>query len=111
MALWIDSTNQLYDDMDGAALSLPSWPKGLTQATQAQVNAIRATKPAPLPQQAQAALDKVTGASGTIMRCVAAGVAIPAAWTAYVQALRAIANGTDKTSTALPTQPAYPAGT
>lgn len=70
------------------------------------------TPPAPsLPQQAQAALDKVTGSSGTIMRCVAAGVAVPAAWTTYVQGLRAIANGTDKTSTALPTQPAYPAGT
>ena len=60
---------------------------------------------------AQSALDKVTGPSGTIIRCVVAGVAVPAAWTAYVAALRAIVNGSDTTSTALPKAPAYPAGT
>jgi len=60
---------------------------------------------------AQSALDKVTGPSGTIIRCVVAGVAVPAAWTAYVAALRAIVNGSDTTSTALPKAPTYPAGT
>jgi len=60
---------------------------------------------------AQNALDKVTGSSGTIIRCVVAGVAVPDAWTAYVAALRAIVNGSDTTSTALPKTPAYPAGT
>jgi hypothetical protein len=30
MALWVDSNNQVHDDMDGTALSLPSWPKGMS---------------------------------------------------------------------------------
>jgi hypothetical protein len=33
MALWIDSNNQVHDDMDGAALDLPSWPKGMSSYT------------------------------------------------------------------------------
>jgi hypothetical protein len=33
MALWIDSNNQVHDDMDGAALALPSWPKDVTPYT------------------------------------------------------------------------------
>lgn len=109
--LWIDSNGVLHDDMDGMALTLPSWPQGMTKATAAQITAAQAPKAAPLPQQAQAALDKVTGASGQIMRCMAAGVAVPAAWSAYVLALRNIVNGTDKTSTALPATPPYVAGT
>jgi len=41
-----------------------------------------------------------------------AGVAFPAAWLAYCQALRAIvAAATGDPSVALPTMPAYPAGT
>jgi len=64
-----------------------------------------------LASQAMRELNHVTGPSGTIIRCVAAGIAVPAAWKTYVQALRAIANGTDTTSTTLPTRPAYPAGT
>ncbi|OIR10967.1 hypothetical protein GALL_71380 [mine drainage metagenome] len=113
MGLWTNAAKtEVHDDKGGVALTYPSWPQGLTQITQAEADAIRASVSAiPLPQQAQSALDKVTGPSGTIMRCVAAGVAVPAAWTTYVQALRAIASGTDKTSTALPPQPAYPAGT
>jgi hypothetical protein len=35
MALWIDSNNQVHDDMDGTALSLPSWPKGMSHYTMA----------------------------------------------------------------------------
>lgn len=64
-----------------------------------------------LRRQAQAELDVVTGSRGTIIRCVAAGVAIPAAWASYVKNLRAIVNGTDTSSTALPKRPRYPAGT
>ena len=45
MALWIDSNNQLHDDDNGAALSLPVWPQGMTQATAAQIAAINAPKP------------------------------------------------------------------
>jgi hypothetical protein len=33
MALWIDSNNQVHDDMDSAALALPSWPKGMSPYT------------------------------------------------------------------------------
>ena len=65
----------------------------------------------PLAQQALVALNYVTGAAGQIMRCTAAGVAVPTTWSAYVAALRAIANGTDTTSTTLPAQPAFVAGT
>ena len=39
MSIWIDSNNQLHDDMDGEALTLPIWPKGMTIATQAQIDA------------------------------------------------------------------------
>lgn len=67
---------------------------------------------------AQSELDHVTGPRGTIIRCMTAGVAVPLAWTSYVQALRAIANGTNTTATALPSPPldaqgriAYPTGT
>lgn len=53
MTIWIDSTNQLHDDMNGAALTLPIWPQGMTQATAAQIAAI--TNP-PLTQAQQLAL-------------------------------------------------------
>jgi hypothetical protein len=33
MSLWIDSNKQVHDDMDGAALELSSWPKGMTPYT------------------------------------------------------------------------------
>ncbi|CAH2606507.1 conserved protein of unknown function (plasmid) [Rhodovastum atsumiense] len=57
---------------------------------------------------ARAALD---GSDITALRCFKAGVAFPAEWLTYVQALRAIVNGTDTSSTALPARPDYPAGT
>ena len=44
-------------------------------------------------------------------RCLKAGVAYPANWLAFDVALRAIANGTDTTSTTLPATPTYPANT
>lgn len=65
----------------------------------------------PLPKQAQAQLDIITGPRGQIIRCIAAGLAVPSAWQSYIVALRAIANGSDTTSTSLPTQPAFIAGT
>jgi hypothetical protein len=58
--------------------------------------------------QAQAALDK---SDVTLLRCTENGVAVPMAWTTYRHALRAIVNGGDTTSVALPAIPAYPAGT
>ena len=48
----------------------------------------------------------------TVLRCYSAGVSVPADIQAYRVALRAIANGTDTTSTVLPTAPTdFPANT
>jgi len=50
MAIWQAADGSLHDDMDGAALSLPSWPQGMTLLTDTQVAAIRAAQvPAPAP--------------------------------------------------------------
>lgn len=43
----------------------------------------------------------------TVIRCAEDGVVVPALWIAYRKELRAIVNGTDVVSTALPTAPAY----
>lgn len=113
MAIWIDSNNNLHDDMNGEALLLPNWPMHLQLATQAEIDAI--TNPAPTTQQlhddlvasAKSALD----ASDVVaIRCFKAGVQFSGTWVTYVAALRAIVNGTDTTSTVLPVAPAYPAG-
>ncbi|MDE2105942.1 MAG: hypothetical protein KGL39_52455 [Patescibacteria group bacterium] len=47
MAIWKDKNGGLWDDMDGAALSLPSWPQGMTLYTGVY------PPPAPAPTQAQ----------------------------------------------------------
>ena len=58
---------------------------------------------------AQAAL---TESDKTILRCGENSVAVPAAWATYRKALRAIVAATSgDPSVALPTRPAYPAGT
>lgn len=114
MAIWQDSTGALHDDMNGAALSLPSWQKGMTELTAAQVQAIQNPPPtaaqlhAALVASAKVALDATDLVA---IRCLKAGMVFPMAWQTYVAELRAIVSGTDTTSTALPTQPAYPAGT
>ena len=64
-----------------------------------------------LAMKAKAALNTLTAPGGTVMRCYMAGIMFPADWQAYRAELLAIANGTDTTSTALPPQPDYPAGT
>lgn len=38
MAIWTDSTGGLHDDMDGAALTMPSWPAGLTALTDDEIS-------------------------------------------------------------------------
>ena len=57
---------------------------------------------------AQAALNK---SDSTVIRCVSAGIPVPQSWQTYRNALRAMANGTDTTSTSLPSMPDYPFGT
>lgn len=34
MSVWQDTNGRLHDDMDGAALSLPAWPRGMVQLTE-----------------------------------------------------------------------------
>ena len=51
MTIWKDSTNQLHDDMNGEALTLESWPQGMTQLTDAEVAAIQAAALAAIPPQ------------------------------------------------------------
>ena len=62
-----------------------------------------------LQASAQAALDK---SDITVVRCVAAQppVPVPSDLTAYRADLRAIVNGTDTTSTTLPSEPPEPIG-
>lgn len=62
----------------------------------------------PLKSQAQIALAE---SDITMLRCIESSVPVPSAWNTYRKALRAIATGTDTTSTALPPKPPYPAGT
>ena len=62
---------------------------------------------------AQAALDR---SDTTLLRCIEGGVAVPADWASYRKTLRAIVSAKTAPSdwtaaTALPSQPAYPAGT
>ena len=92
----------------------PTEMAALVAQYQASADAPHVPPPQPTPPLstlAQNQLDIVTGSRGQIIRCVTAGVTVPATWTAYILALRAIVNGTDKTSTTLPTQPAFVAGT
>jgi hypothetical protein len=41
MGLWKNSENAIWDDMDGEALGLPSWPEGLIAITQEDADDIR----------------------------------------------------------------------
>jgi hypothetical protein len=40
MTIYITPDNQLHDDADGFALSLPTWPKDAREATQEEIDAI-----------------------------------------------------------------------
>lgn len=41
MALWKDSQNNIFDDMDGQAIGLPSWPEGLVSITEQEADDIQ----------------------------------------------------------------------
>lgn len=41
MAIWKDQNGTLHDDMEGTALSLPSWPQGLVLLTSEQAAALQ----------------------------------------------------------------------
>ena len=61
MTIWIDTNNTLHDDMDGEALSLPSWPQGMTQATPEQIAATQ--NPAPTLAQTIATFESAVQSS------------------------------------------------
>jgi hypothetical protein len=114
----IASANILQSD-DFTTYDLPSadWLYLDTQNTiqiytQAQMDAIALVAATKLLQLAALAqLDIVTGTKGTVIRALAAGVLLPLVWITYIKALRAIGNGTDTASIALPLKPPYPTGT
>ena len=88
-------------------------PVGSTLITDTQAATIQSATTARLAHSflistAQEALNK---SDTTVIRCYSAGVAVPATWQTYRASLRAIVNGTDTTSTALPATPTYPSGT
>ena len=94
---------------DGITLYFGDCHAGDRAATDMEISTWEAARAlATLKIQAQAALDK---SDVTMIRCIENGVAVPSAWTTYRHALRALVNGGDTTSTALPAIPAYPAGT
>ena len=94
---------------DGLNLYFGDCVTGDRAATDAEIATWQATcATVALRAAAQVALDK---SDVTLLRCAENGVAVPVAWTTYRHALRALVNGGDTTSTALPATPAYPAGT
>lgn len=89
-------------------------PAGCVEITDAEAATLQ--NPAPTAEQLHAALVASAQAALDVsdrvcLRCYKANVAFPAAWQTWTVGLRNIVNGSDTTSTALPTQPAYPAGT
>lgn len=105
--------NLVFTTANGVVLTAPHtlvpYTAPVLSADQIAAQQAAAAKAA-LVASAQAALDKMDAPGGCAIRCFKAGVAFPADWLAYCVALRAIVNGTSS-ATALPTQPAYPAGT
>ena len=124
MTIWKNPTdNSLHDDMNGEALTLESWPKGMTQLTDAEVSAIQAAAqvltPAQLLAQFQQAAQTALSATDTtfarIQEAITLGLTKAAdpsviEWIEYRKALRAEVRAT--VVGALATKPTtYPAGT
>jgi hypothetical protein len=51
MTFWIDQDNNLHDDMDGEAITLPIWPLDMIEITQQEAGALLAPTPAQLLEQ------------------------------------------------------------
>ncbi len=120
--LWKDANENLYDDDNGAALALSSWPKGLTQLTAAQIMALQTPTAAQQWMAYQGQARAALSASDTTMHRIAEAVALGATtWTtanvvafaSWRKALRAILTQTQPATipTALPAMPPYPSGT
>lgn len=77
-----------------------------------QIDAVMAVCTAHDPSKvdnADAALSLLQESDTTLLRCAESGVSIPAEWTTYRIALRAIVGG--NLAQTLPAKPSYPAGT
>lgn len=83
---------------DGSAFADPDALTAAQQAAAAQA------------QLKQQALNALSQSDVTVLRCYENAVTVPAEWTAYRKALRAIVDA-PSSATALPAMPAYPAGT
>lgn len=118
---WYDTDALEYPNLPAAAnllaISAAQWGERMTGRWAVSNGAlVPYTPPAPSAAQLFAALQADASAAlaesdRTVLRCYENSVAVPAAWATYRAALRAIVNGTNATATALPTRPAYPAGT
>lgn len=98
----------VHRDADGAAI--PADPDNRDwQAYQDWLVAGNAPTPCHLPSTdwAGEARSLLQASDVTVLRCVEAGVAVPAELTAYRRALRDVVDGR---SNALPERPAYPVG-
>jgi hypothetical protein len=73
MTIWRDENGGLHDDMDGLALSLPSWPQGMTQLTNEQVQDMQA------PTLAQAQASQITTLTTAYSAAVQASVSFTTA--------------------------------
>ena len=101
---------------DVAAGNISLLPAGCVATTDEAAGIVQTPPPtveqlwANYQSQAQAALDK---SDTTMLRCAENSVPVPAEWAAYRKALRAIigAKVAGDPTQALPTIPAYPAGT
>ncbi|HVI51510.1 MAG TPA: hypothetical protein VM661_09895 [Candidatus Sulfotelmatobacter sp.] len=120
MSIWKDADGLLHDDMDGAAIGLPSWPQGMTLITDDEAAALRAPTAEEIRANFVAASKTALAATSTTMERITEAVALgKTAWgaddvqtfLAYRAALRAIVSGDDATSTELPQHPGYPANT
>ena len=100
----IACTDVQADSPENFQVDISANPPSVIPASQAQIDAVLAMK---LRSDARSKLDIVTGPRGQAIRAFVAGIQLTTDWQAYITTLRAIANGTDTTSTSLPVQPAY----
>lgn len=85
---------------------------GLVPISDSEADTFRANKAAQFKVTLQEeAISSLAKSDIVILRCVENLVSVPIEWNTYRNALRAIINGTDRVSTALPTIPTYPLGT
>lgn len=106
MGYWVDQAGNYYEgDEQPNSTPVPQRPDYLSVWNGSAWVQSPALVHAALVQSAQSALVYCTDVAA---RCTMAGIAYPSGWQTYAQALKAIVNGTDTTSTSLPAQPAEP---